>query len=235
MLESPIRFVSNPFATRYVAPGRLDWCEREPGELDHLVERYAALGYRAQIIGPHGTGKTTLLHHLIPNLGVIVNRETAQFCSASRLNESINGITVNEVTWGLWLSLRSGKSRFRFLSLPLQCLRKGDLLILDGFEQLNWIQQRWVRLVTRLKGCGLLVTSHQCVGLPTLKRTDVTAELAERIVKNARLQATGDESLPGSVAAKDLQQLLNKHQGNMRECLMELYDLEEHHRPATQL
>ncbi len=52
---------SNPFSTRFVRPGALAY-RFPPGEsAATLVERLAASGWRGQIVGPHGSGKSTLV------------------------------------------------------------------------------------------------------------------------------------------------------------------------------
>jgi hypothetical protein len=50
----------NPFSSCHVRPGAVPWF----GDLEALYSRWHALGQRAQIVGPHGTGKSTLLAHL---------------------------------------------------------------------------------------------------------------------------------------------------------------------------
>lgn len=216
MTQTSMQLTINPFATRYVAPGRLDWCESDQGELCKLSQRFAELGSRSQIIGPHGSGKTTLLHHLVGKLSFPANIKSE--CSSLHSNPD-DGI--------VWLTLRRGMTCRRFLNQQLQNLNKGDLLILDGFEQLSWCQQRWVRVATRLRQCRLLVTCHRSVGLPTLRKMQVTAELAKTIVLRAQLEAAGNHWLPDSIVHMDYQKLLTKHAGSMRECLMELYDIVE--------
>ena len=56
----------NPFATRYVASARLVPRDEQGGILDLalLVARLDALGGSGAIVGPHGTGKSTILSHL---------------------------------------------------------------------------------------------------------------------------------------------------------------------------
>ena len=59
---------SNPFATRWTRPGALDYVY-PPGETPlSLITRLESCGGRGQIIGPHGTGKTSLLRSLRPHL-----------------------------------------------------------------------------------------------------------------------------------------------------------------------
>jgi ABC-type glutathione transport system ATPase component len=53
--------VHNPFSSCHVEPGAIPWV----GDLERLYRRWHELGGRAQIVGPHGSGKTTLVTHLI--------------------------------------------------------------------------------------------------------------------------------------------------------------------------
>lgn len=52
----------NPFSSRFVRPGALPYLAPRDA-LDAMVERIAT-GGRWAIVGAHGTGKTTLVHHL---------------------------------------------------------------------------------------------------------------------------------------------------------------------------
>jgi hypothetical protein len=154
----------NPFSTRYVRPGALPF-EFRPGEsAEQLVAALAAQGWRGQIVGAHGTGKSTLLATLLP-------------CLEQRGRSLVK------------FSLHDGKRR-----LPIDCdrhraLSPSSVLVIDGYEQLS----RWSRLKTRLlcrrRRCGLLVTAHSDIGLPLLYRTVGSFEIARRIV--GRLQPAG--------------------------------------------
>lgn len=74
MLRSQV----NPFATRYVQPGMVAWFATDTQSLATLERRFIGeLGCRAAIVGPHGTGKSTLLEHLVPKLGRVCYREAA--------------------------------------------------------------------------------------------------------------------------------------------------------------
>lgn len=52
----------NPFSTRFVGPDAIPYLAPEPA-VDAMVEALAS-GGRWAIVGPHGTGKTTLVAHL---------------------------------------------------------------------------------------------------------------------------------------------------------------------------
>jgi hypothetical protein len=126
-----VRARDNPFASdrveslRYRLPAGLTW--------DELLQRLAALRFRAALVGPHGHGKTTLLEDLAPRL-------------------TARGFRVRTVT------LRQDERKVdwqRFRSLG-----PDDFLLLDGAELLGrpaWLR---VRLSCRRAG-GLIVTSHR--------------------------------------------------------------------------
>lgn len=125
---------------------------------DELLERLAALRFRAAIVGPHGHGKTTLLEDLGARL-------------AGR------GFRVRAVT------LHEGNRR---LAAPqrrelFKDLAPSDLLLLDGAEQLGRLV--WLEVRTRARSAGgLVITSHRPGLLPTLYECRTTPELLAGIV-----------------------------------------------------
>src|SRR5690554_70107 len=58
----------NPFATRYTRPGAIAYVCPDEWTLESLVDRLKRQGWRGEILGAHGTGKSTLLASLIPLL-----------------------------------------------------------------------------------------------------------------------------------------------------------------------
>lgn len=145
----------NPFAVqrvleiRYRLPPGLAW--------EDLLDRLAALRWRAAIVGPHGHGKTTLLENLAPRI-------------AGR------GFRVRTV------SLREAHPRLdRSEEELVRSLGPEDVLLLDGAEQLGWLSWRALRLRTRRAG-GLVVTSHRPGLLPTLFECETSPELLASIV-----------------------------------------------------
>jgi hypothetical protein len=87
-----------------------------------------------------------------------------------------------------------------------------DVLFLDGAEQLSRLSWSEVRARTRAAG-GLLITSHHSGLLPTLHECRTTPELLAGIV--AELTGVGMET----------GELFERHGGNVREALRELYDV----------
>lgn len=115
------------------------------------------------IVGPHGTGKSTLLAALARDLAA-------------------DGESVGVV------QLRRFRDGLRLLA-TLARVSRGCSLGVDGWEQLGPIGAMAVRLAARARGCRLIVTSHRPVAMPTVVRTTGSLALLAEIV--ARLPDHG--------------------------------------------
>ena len=157
-----MRARDNPFASdrvlevRYRLPDGWTW--------ESLLDRLAALGWRAAVVGPHGRGKTTLLEDLAPRL-------------------EARGFRVR--TLNLWDEHprlnRQDRARLRDLG-------PRDFVLLDGAEQLGRLSWLFLKLRCR-RARGLLITSHRPDLLPTLLECDTSPELLAGIVR----ELTGEE------------------------------------------
>lgn len=188
------RETSNPFSTRFTRPGAMPFLFPPGIDADELVARLAESGWWGQIVGPHGSGKSTLLSSLRPAIEAGGRR-----CEWFALGAS--GRTPRPT----WHRAAVGWDR-------------QTLVVVDGFEQLGCFARWQVRRLCRLRGCGLLVTSHRDAGLPPLFVTVPTPELAAAIV--ARLL---DGNTAG-IARRDIDSAFAARQGNVREMLFDLYD-----------
>ena len=145
--------VENPFCTRRVRPGAMPFLFAGDLTAENAVARLRENGWRGQIVGPHGSGKSALLATLVPAI--------------ERAGRRV-----------LLLELHDGQR-----TLPLDFWRGAELasctlLAIDGYEQLG----RWTRFrLARFCPAGLLVTAHASVGLPELCRTAVDLDLACRL------------------------------------------------------
>lgn len=201
----------NPFATRYTRPVANAYLFPEDAGAETLIAQLREFHWWGQITGPHGSGKSTLVETLLPGLE-----------AAGRV---IHCYTFHPAPWASTAaSPAAGLRRAR-----VACWNPMTQIVVDGYEQLGWLQRTWWKWQCRRRGAGLLVTGHEDLGFPPLWRTETSAELTRRVV--ARLLDQTDASW---LRTEQLDRLFASHQGNVREVLFALYDLYEqqhHHEP----
>ena len=168
----PTSMASNPFSTRFIRPGALEFLFPPGLSAQKLVEILREQAWQGQVIGPHGSGKSTLLAALVPALAA-AGRKVVE-----------RGV---------------GQSSALFYLDP-ETLEKTTVVIIDGFEQLSWWSRRKVKRVCRDRGAGLLVTAHRDMGLPTLWQSQPSLELAQAVV--SRLLSPGDVTITADDVAR---------------------------------
>lgn len=184
----------NPFKTDSVLGVRYRLRDRS---WDDLFERLKKLNYRAAIVGPHGTGKTTLLEDMEPRLVAL-------------------GFRVIH----LRLDRETSKFEREFLRELFATLSERDVLLFDGAEQMS--RMRWQRFKIRSKrAAGLIITSHRRGMLPTLIECATSSELLREIIREL-LGGEARRELPDKL---HMNKLHTKHDGNLRDALREMYDL----------
>jgi len=147
----------NPFAAVRVRPGAIPFVFSGETDAARLVERLRRDGWRGQIVGPHGSGKSALLATLVP---VIERAGRRVVC----------------------FELHDGAARLPRGWRQLVDRRVATLLAIDGYEQLTrWHRYQLTRFCRRAQ-LGLVVTSHAPVDLPDLFHTNASLELAEHVV-----------------------------------------------------
>jgi hypothetical protein len=142
--------VENPFCTARVRPGAIPFAFPTGQTAAALVARLGAQGWRGQIIGPHGSGKSTLVASLILELARHGRRP-------------------------FLVELHDGQRRLPVDLRRVPGLDSTAVVIVDGYEQLAFLPRLRLRWFCRRQGLGLLVTSHTSVGLPELYATSTTA------------------------------------------------------------
>jgi hypothetical protein len=154
-----LRAADNPFSVERIhqlryQPRGWDW--------DALLSGLEALNHRAAIVGPEGSGKTTLMEDLAQRL--IARGFTPHFATLTRQNRRVDPQLLD------WLDHQAGAT---------------DLLCFDGCEQLDWIRWQLLRHRCRRLG-GLLVTTHRPGRLPTLVTCDTDAPLLLNLIRQLR-------------------------------------------------
>jgi hypothetical protein len=194
-IDAPSRY-ANPFATCWTRPGAIPFHFSEEQNTSQLVGKLAAHHWLAAIIGPHGSGKSTLLRSLEPEL--------------TAAGRTIHAIPLQDgQRWLPRIPIKAGAC---------------TLLIIDGYEQLSWLERFRLFLRCRTRGAGLLVTSHKPTCLPTLIRLSPDRQLVERLVADLCAEA----STP--ITPKDVAASHACHGSNVREILFDLYDRHEQQR-----
>ena len=195
----------NPFSSRFTKPGVLPFLTpagfaNPQLELSHLL---AHLGYvletarpRLAIIGPHGTGKTTLIR-----------------CVQAGLSQHFKGQIVET-------TLRLGQKQVDLWS-KVKTLDATSLLIVDGYEQLGWLGRTRLSLSQRSRSFGLLVTSHQPpVGFSVIATTKPDKQVAKRLTEFLLRDIKDSRFLPEN----EFQRCWQDSKGNMRTLWAKLYD-----------
>ena len=155
-----VALATNPFATRWTRPGAIPFDFGGRCSIDNFVRRLTANDWRGAIVGPHGSGKSTLVRTLMPAL------------------EAAGRVAV-------LFTLHDGQ---RCLPVSLRQLDRHSenlVVVIDGYEQLGRLP-RW-RLIghCRRREYGLLVTAHGNCGLPVIFRTEPDPATIERIVERS--------------------------------------------------
>jgi len=160
MMQQPTDFDlrTNPFATRWTRPGAIPFQFAGGIVIDELFDQFEANGRRGAIVGPHGTGKSTLVTNMVAALEFSGRRS-------------------------LVVRLHDGQRKLPVSKAEIDRLGPRSVLVIDGYEQLGWWHRRRVLAHCRRRGCGVLVTSHRDCGLPVLYRTSGNLKTVQRLIE----------------------------------------------------
>lgn len=198
----PNSSLTNPFSAARLRPGTISFIFEHGVNLGQLVDALEANRWRGEIIGQHGTGKSTLLTALVPAIAA-------------------RGRVVKVAT------LASGQRRLPEGYLAALRVTAGlGVAVIDGFEQLGLLNRWRLRRCCRSQGTGLLVAMHRTAGMPRIYQTKIDVPRAWMVVQ--RFQ----EGFAPLVKLSDLVERLAQRQLNLREALFDLYDVYESRRLA---
>jgi hypothetical protein len=121
---------------------------------------------------------------------------------------------VSEIVWIKLNTTTASPAKTAHTSLP-ENIDHHHTVLIDGAEQLNpW---SWWRLQRRTKKAGtIVITSHNPDRLPTLFQCTTDPGLLVDLVQVLA---------PDAIDTVDLDELFQRHDGNIRLCFRELYDL----------
>lgn len=189
--------VSNPFATRFTQPGRIEPLDAmgRPVDTDMLLTRLRSLGGAAAIVGPHGSGKSTLLMHLADAIEARGER-------APRIR--LRSMHDVRAAWG-----------------AIRQAAHGGTACIDSWECMRLPARYGLQVAAHLLGSGLLVTTHRSAGLPVLVQHATNAVVLRAIARGLPDHASWHGKL---ITTSDIEEAFVKHGGNIRESLYELYD-----------
>lgn len=155
---------TNPFATRYTRPGLLPPLDLagHPRDVSALVVTLADLP-AAAIVGPHGTGKSTLLRAIAGELAA-----TGRSAGIVQIRTRLDLLAV---------------------AAGLRLADRGTVLAIDGWERLGRPAAAAIRLLALTRGVRLLVTTHRPAWMPTLATTATSLSVLKAVI--ARLPDHG--------------------------------------------
>ena len=206
--------LTNPFSAAAVSGGRLPYLFADPSAETELLQALEQRQWIGQIVGPHGSGKTTLSHHLWVQSRVRFPR-------------------LVQVT------IRGPKNiQRRVAGGSGRCL-----FVVDGIERLSRVD-RWLFLFgfspfgnrrRAGQGDGLIVTGHRRLPwLPLVFETSFDQVLLDRLAGHllevpspADISDIDGGDFWGQRWTDVSRALLQRHESNAREILMEMYDLYE--------
>ncbi len=203
----------NPFSAAAVSGGRLPYFFGDPTAEKNLLQLLDRRQWIGQIVGPHGSGKTTLTHHLWRH---------AQNQFPAMVQVTIRGPKTIQRRFtggaGARLVVIDGIERLSYID---------RWLFLGGFSSSRYQQSRRVG-----QRDGLLVTGHRDLPwLPKVFETTFDEATLNRLAKELLPAAIGTGIHDGDGDVFSGQQwtdfsraLLQRHVSNGREILMEMYD-----------
>ena len=168
-----MRAADNPFRTDRVLEVRYRFLDG--GDMETLLERLEALNFRAAIVGPEGSGKTTLQEDMADQLQVGRGRT---------------------LRW-LRLNRENRRSAPQLIDRLFSQASVNDLLFVDGAEQIGPL--RW-RLFKRRaeRYAGMVINTHAAGRLPTLWECQTTPDLLRTLIDeilSSKLVITGRRGL----------------------------------------
>ena len=198
-----IKMRSNPFSTRFIQPGALPYEFFGHTNSRVLIQRLLSLrSKRGMIVGPHGSGKSTLIKSLINEISLV---------------EPGKQVFV--------LQFSSDKLATQLALSGMRVWTNRSLVILDGYEQLPFWTRMLVSRTVRRKSITLLATMHQPRrGFEILWQTVVDNTSAEWVIAQLLVGSGCEKNIPKLLQSTDWSMSRMRNGQNLRESLFDMYD-----------
>ncbi len=209
----------NPFSSMAVRPGAIPYLANR-GLIDSVIKDWRRAGEVAQIVGPHGAGKTTLAIAIAAKTKV--NFDCVKKVTVRTIRRFGTVPTCHTVVQGAFEdSIGSDPAVRKWRQIP----KTGrELWIVDGLERLNWLNRYLLVKFCRYQDNALIITSHRkFVGLPVVSRPAPTQIDFKKIVKYL-LENQADGEPAKSLDDATIARAFTTANGNVRDALMSLYD-----------
>jgi len=214
----------NPFAVSRVGLAQLEFIASTSGEIDLVLAQMRRSNWRGQIIGPHGSGKTTLTIALAKSLAGEFQRFTWLVLHPGRWWPARPRCRVQLVARSVpsgqgleFLEFRS-EDPDALVMQRLQQLGATELCFIDGVDQLSAGRQR--KLIQAAGKRAVVWTSHQRLPdeLPLL------AELRPDLKVFRKLVAQLLEDSGGAMPQEQIDEAFEQADGDFRRGFGRLYD-----------
>jgi len=254
--EIPVSPAPNPFATRFVSPQRNRYVFADGQDVRSVAERLSERLLRqraAAIVGPHGTGKSTLLNSLVPRLreyfaDIVWVRLTPGTDRASQVQQVKRAIRPSGMDPAFSRQVPPSSQRSEAASPSTETPVAAKCVVVDGFEQLGWVTRGWLTACVRSSKTRwqfgsdrppsltdsraatphLLITCHAPqIGIPTFLTTRWDDDLVERLTQEKLERLPRDQQTVMNRAARSRSEAIRRSghsRRNVRDYWFALYD-----------
>lgn len=182
----------NPFRVSKLES--LDWIAA-PQSLEEIFNEWSLAEFKGQLVGKHGSGKTTLAHHLINFLEQ--NGYTSQY---------------------LFANLDSLKNDFKNWDETIQRASDNTIFIFDGIGHAPFFKRRkWLASTKHF----LALVHTPLKNIPVTGELTASVSMLEKLT----YQLAGSEGLQLLEISGGSQFFLNKNKHNLRDCFFDLYKI----------